>query len=182
MIILARSPSARFIADDEVRKGRACIWLPGAALRAVPGCQVTGKRRRLHLPQLQRLELQGEIARENPALREAAGGEPQSGLRRAPPHVAELAALVEPPDRPDALGNIVTEVEPRGFLLVLVAGRKHEQFSGHDAPVAQPHTGRDEAVNIGKLQQRSEEHTSELQSLRHLVCRLLLEKKKTQNK
>src|SRR5258705_9569312 len=27
---------------------------------------------------------------------------------------------------------------------------------------------------------RSEEHTSELQSLRHLVCRLLLEKKKNQ--
>src|SRR5437899_2861614 len=30
----------------------------------------------------------------------------------------------------------------------------------------------------GKLSERSEEHTSELQSLRHLVCRLLLEKKK----
>src|SRR5438045_5008158 len=30
------------------------------------------------------------------------------------------------------------------------------------------------------LAPRSEEHTSELQSLRHLVCRLLLEKKKTQ--
>src|ERR1035438_10785054 len=29
---------------------------------------------------------------------------------------------------------------------------------------------------------RSEEHTSELQSLRHLVCRLLLEKKKQQDK
>src|SRR5437899_8614706 len=28
------------------------------------------------------------------------------------------------------------------------------------------------------VEQRSEEHTSELQSLRHLVCRLLLEKKK----
>src|SRR5438045_7360482 len=28
---------------------------------------------------------------------------------------------------------------------------------------------------------RSEEHTSELQSLRHLVCRLLLEKKKIKN-
>src|SRR5258705_9430579 len=28
------------------------------------------------------------------------------------------------------------------------------------------------------LEPRSEEHTSELQSLRHLVCRLLLEKKK----
>src|SRR6266403_3123538 len=30
----------------------------------------------------------------------------------------------------------------------------------------------------GKVQQRSEEHTSELQSRRDLVCRLLLEKKK----
>src|SRR5438045_6101593 len=30
----------------------------------------------------------------------------------------------------------------------------------------------------GALGTRSEEHTSELQSLRHLVCRLLLEKKK----
>src|SRR5205814_10532321 len=29
--------------------------------------------------------------------------------------------------------------------------------------------------------ERSEEHTSELQSLRHLVCRLLLEKKKKTN-
>src|SRR5262245_62821034 len=29
---------------------------------------------------------------------------------------------------------------------------------------------------------RSEEHTSELQSLRHLVCRLLLEKKKNQQR
>src|SRR5437899_9520339 len=30
--------------------------------------------------------------------------------------------------------------------------------------------------------QRSEEHTSELQSLRHLVCRLLLEKKNLKNR
>src|ERR1035438_1258928 len=30
----------------------------------------------------------------------------------------------------------------------------------------------------GRFRLRSEEHTSELQSLRHLVCRLLLEKKK----
>src|SRR5947199_6758487 len=34
------------------------------------------------------------------------------------------------------------------------------------------------AASAGKLPTRSEEHTSELQSLRHLVCRLLLEKKK----
>src|SRR5258705_13355890 len=33
-------------------------------------------------------------------------------------------------------------------------------------------------VSLWTPLQRSEEHTSELQSLRHLVCRLLLEKKK----
>src|SRR5437899_6006504 len=32
-------------------------------------------------------------------------------------------------------------------------------------------------VNLRSEHSRSEEHTSELQSLRHLVCRLLLEKK-----
>src|SRR5262245_64743930 len=43
-------------------------------------------------------------------------------------------------------------------------------------------TARDVAAElerIGHTLARSEEHTSELQSLRHLVCRLLLEKKKT---
>src|SRR5262245_65274993 len=34
------------------------------------------------------------------------------------------------------------------------------------------------AVLLSVIFLRSEEHTSELQSLRHLVCRLLLEKKK----
>src|SRR5437899_9468241 len=33
-------------------------------------------------------------------------------------------------------------------------------------------------VSLVMSRERSEEHTSELQSLRHLVCRLLLEKKK----
>src|ERR1035441_10877549 len=37
-------------------------------------------------------------------------------------------------------------------------------------------------ILIGGLVHRSEEHTSELQSLRHLVCRLLLEKKRISNK
>src|SRR5262245_65047063 len=39
-------------------------------------------------------------------------------------------------------------------------------------------TTTDESAGAGA---RSEEHTSELQSLRHLVCRLLLEKKKKTN-
>src|SRR5438045_6153084 len=37
----------------------------------------------------------------------------------------------------------------------------------------------DDAQRRDELRPRSEEHTSELQSLRHLVCRLLLEKKNT---
>src|ERR1039458_5252819 len=38
--------------------------------------------------------------------------------------------------------------------------------------------GRVHGAGTGLVELRSEEHTSELQSLRHLVCRLLLEKKK----
>src|SRR5262245_64087938 len=41
-----------------------------------------------------------------------------------------------------------------------------DQAAGNQAPAVHQH------------EKRSEEHTSELQSLRHLVCRLLLEKKK----
>src|SRR5438874_4827650 len=39
-----------------------------------------------------------------------------------------------------------------------------------------------EATDVKKQPQRSEEHTSELQSRRDLVCRLLLEKKKNNKK
>src|SRR2546422_8598301 len=38
-----------------------------------------------------------------------------------------------------------------------------------------------ERSRIGQAKSRSEEHTSELQSRLHLVCRLLLEKKKKKN-
>src|ERR1039458_10748651 len=47
-------------------------------------------------------------------------------------------------------------------------------FADAEAEERERHFGQDVARN-----ERSEEHTSELQSLRHLVCRLLLEKKKT---
>src|SRR2546425_9228386 len=45
-----------------------------------------------------------------------------------------------------------------------------------DDPVLRPSTGRRRPPH--RVQVRSEEHTSELQSLAYLVCRLLLEKKK----
>src|SRR5690348_18174670 len=42
--------------------------------------------------------------------------------------------------------------------------------------------GREIVTVMGEIRDRSEEHTSELQSPVHLVCRLLLEKKKQQHK
>src|SRR5258705_6717391 len=44
--------------------------------------------------------------------------------------------------------------------------------------IAWPTPRRSQISSVRLEKQRSEEHTSELQSLRHLVCRLLLEKKK----
>src|SRR5205814_5884762 len=53
-------------------------------------------------------------------------------------------------------------------------GMPHPRQAAFVLPHAQPHH---RALGSGEGL-RSEEHTSELQSLRHLVCRLLLEKKK----
>src|SRR5438874_5932603 len=54
--------------------------------------------------------------------------------------------------------------------------RRKGQFDGRGSALRPGET----AVLVGHvaLEQRSEEHTSELQSRRDLVCRLLLEKKK----
>src|SRR5437899_13097321 len=51
------------------------------------------------------------------------------------------------------------------------------QLSHHGMGSEQQDGGQGGADQVAVLL-RSEEHTSELQSLRHLVCRLLLEKKK----
>src|SRR5947199_5255604 len=51
----------------------------------------------------------------------------------------------------------------------LVDGHARRRWEGRQAALAQ--------LDL-QVAARSEEHTSELQSLRHLVCRLLLEKKK----
>src|ERR1035438_10904632 len=53
---------------------------------------------------------------------------------------------------------------------------------GLDGLLDEPRPGQPRKLSDAQIEQvivrRSEEHTSELQSLRHLVCRLLLEKKK----
>src|SRR2546429_5241347 len=53
--------------------------------------------------------------------------------------------------------------------------------SAHSATTSATITPSWSAVSRGSVPVRSEEHTSELQSRLHLVCRLLLEKKKINN-
>src|SRR5258705_1242877 len=55
-----------------------------------------------------------------------------------------------------------------------------ERDAGRGAEAVEASVLRDREVRSPLRPRRSEEHTSELQSLRHLVCRPLLEKKKIQ--
>src|SRR5690606_41729118 len=48
-------------------------------------------------------------------------------------------------------------------------------------PIAVPHAQEEDLARLAERAERSEEHTSELQSREKLVCRLLLEKKNTTN-
>src|SRR2546425_7758795 len=69
----------------------------------------------------------------------------------------------------------------RSLFLVTLADNRARDITplAHDVPTIA--TGGDGDVAVAPDGKRSEEHTSELQSLAYLVCRLLLEKKnKTQ--
>src|SRR5688572_10526395 len=60
-------------------------------------------------PGLDGLDLQGHVPGVDAALREAAGHEPEPGLRRALEHVAQLLVGAESPHRADTLGDRVAE-------------------------------------------------------------------------
>src|SRR5437016_10109699 len=82
----------------------------------------------------------------------------------APQHQRDLVAHPPPPRR----------IEPR-------RGRRHVCCE-NDVVHPQQRIGRGGRLLLEHVQpRRSEEHTSELQSLTNLVCRLLLEKKNTTN-
>src|SRR2546429_6962860 len=69
---------------------------------------------------------------------------------------------------------------PRSTLFpytTLFRSRKFSHRCPHRWPI-QPHDAARDPTSAGNDKLRSEEHTSELQSRLHLVCRLLLEKKK----
>src|SRR5258708_27201160 len=72
--------------------------------------------------------------------------------------------------------------EPSANILCLKTSRACRTFSdtwGNFHLRSTPRSGEAAIKNPTKSENRSEEHTSELQSPDHLVCRLLLEKKKT---
>src|SRR5205814_5052061 len=101
---------------------------------------------------------------------------------------APRADLREPPlaksmarDREVYTEKILAVLEPR---LVDAAARaraaeKLATLSDARLRLMAALSDREPQPSVAQRRERSEEHTSELQSLRHLVCRLLLEKKKT---
>src|SRR5437870_9284671 len=68
---------------------------------------------------------------------------------------------------------------PKGSRIPARARRIAPGSRARSAQLSSPHAARREARSNSA---RSEEHTSELQSRGHLVCRLLLEKKKKKTK
>src|SRR5204862_8230772 len=69
------------------------------------------------------------------------------------------------------------QVDEKATLRTAVVG-PDGRFQKRATGDAETHHGHAEAGTVDHLHHRSEEHTSELQSRRDLVCRLLLEKKK----
>src|ERR1700681_3862764 len=104
-------------------------------------------------PFLDRLDLQRQIFRIDPALREAAGDEPEAGLAGAGVHIAQFLILAEAPDRADALGDLVAEQFAHQMLLALVAGRQHDQVGGNRLATAHSRAFGNKAVDVGKLRE-----------------------------
>src|SRR3712207_8264733 len=65
----------------------------------------------------------------------------------------------------------------RHHLHAIPAGRHQDSSQVSHPPVTEVHVSLRNVTKVFRT--RSEEHTSELQSRQYLVCRLLLEKKKT---
>src|SRR5262249_62096947 len=98
----------------------------------------------------------------------------------SPPHHRDLPSF--PTRRSSDLFRLLLDgEEDQGFLAADVAQPCVLMDVLLLVPEAVPQAGRGGEYVENILDVRSEEHTSELQSLTNLVCRLLLEKKKQQH-
>src|SRR5438045_4579158 len=88
----------------------------------------------------------------------------------------EAILAVEECSRVDASSGVIVDVQNTLVNNALLRWGNEEQKKRYLPRMATEIVG---AYALSEA--RSEEHTSELQSLRHLVCRLLLEKKKENN-
>src|SRR5204863_4911892 len=123
-----------------------------------------------------------------------AGRWPPSGRRPAPSRGGGPSARCAPPTagtgrarsgsrtsaplRPVRAARGLLQLEPqrrRSQLDLVASGQAH---GAPRRPTVDDHAVGGPEVGAGRRAPRSEEHTSELQSRRDLVCRLLLEKKK----
>src|SRR5204863_3157237 len=111
----------------------------------------------------QRLLVDDALRAQRPALEQFVGRQVILGIRPEDIEDAALSSSKPPKDR--RLSAVADICEDMGSEILV-------HFGVGGAPVR----GADVAAAVG----RSEEHTSELQSRRDLVCRLLLEKKKQQ--
>src|SRR2546428_8636565 len=84
------------------------------------------------------LDLQREVLRVDARLREAAGDEPESGLRGAREHVAQLLAVAESPDRADARRDFLAEELAHQRFLAFPAGGEDDQIRTQGLAAAQP--------------------------------------------
>src|SRR3984893_9846552 len=150
----------RLLAQARNPYSRSWLWIPGSRF-ARPGMTTLSLReRRIRFgcnPRqqafLDRLDLQRQIFRIDPALRQAAGDEPQAGLAGAGVHVAQLLAVAESPDRADALDHFVAEQLANQMFLRHIAGRQHDQVGGQRLAALHPRAGGDKAFDTGKLSQ-----------------------------
>src|SRR2546429_69302 len=104
------------------------------------------------------------------------GGAIAHGPAAKPDGFAEDGRILPKSGRPETIG----ENDDAGSFRTVVLKADETTEDGVEAHDFEEGAVDDASLNYARLTQaRSEEHTSELQSRLHLVCRLLLEKKKT---
>src|SRR5690625_7523049 len=106
------------------------------------------------------------------------GYRPDAAFNKCSRVVGEVMGQYHPHGDTSIYEALVRLVQPWSMRYPLVAGQGNFGSPGNLGAAAPRYT--ECKMALLAMEMRSEEHTSELQSRGHLVCRLLLEKKKKQ--